>query len=565
VLNKQIVALKDTAGLEDVVKLSKTQKKNTIVVATGGKKLFYELPADVMKAVEGTSPSEMKTIVKILSLPARMLRAGATLSFEFMARNPVRDQFTAMIYSKYGYNPFIDLPKGLVHLMKGTKMYDEYKAAGAEQSYFISLDRQGTEIKAKNIMSYKGSGKERVMTYTNPLKALQKLSELSEKGTRLGLYTKARSKGASVGDAMTEARDSTLDFGRIGAIRALNQTIAFWNANVQGTDKMVRTLKDKNTRGKALLRIGLGVTLPSILLWFYNNGDDERRKRYQNLPEWRKNFFLNVVVDGGPIISIPKAFEMGLIFGSLPERLLDYMYHNDSDGLKSIGTAVKDGAWPGLIPTAVLPFVESLTNYSFFRERPIEGMGITGRPAEMRYTPFTTEIAKSVGKMANISPLKFENWVRDWTGTLGGQALQWADELYPGQPPKVGKEWYEVTPGLKGFISKEPIGPASKNLTKFYDISREARETRRGIKILRMNEPEEARKYRADKIADVRIYAQVNTAAKQISNIRKRRDKIVDNKTMDSKRKRELIDKLNRDMSRIADRVVKRYNKLKSS
>ena len=542
------------------------QPKDTFVVAKDGKKKYYTAPPDILKALGRYSPNELKTLAKIFSLPARMLRAGATLSAEFIARNPVRDQLTAMVYSKYGYIPFWDLGKGVIsHLFKKSKLYDEYKAAGAEQSYFVSLDREATELKARDVLNYKGITKEKIKTYLNPLKALQELSMLSEKGTRLGLYARARKKGASPAEAMTEAREGTLDFGRIGTARALNQMIAFWNANVQGTDKMIRQLKNPKTRGKTLFKIAMGITVPSILLWFYNNGDDERRERYQALPDWQKNFFWCIPIDNGPIIRIPKPFELGLIFGSLPERILDYMFHNDIDEIKGIAKAMKDGAMPGLIPTAVLPILESVTNYSFFREQPIEGLGMTGRPAGMRYTPFTPEVAKKVGEVANISPLKFQNWVQNWTGTLGKSALQGMDMFFPDEPPKVGKSWYEKAPGIKGFIGREPIGGASKYMTQFYDAAKDIRQTKRGFNVLREVNPKEAVKYRRDNRIELAMASDANSTARQLSDLRKQRDRIVGNKRMSSERKRTIVDNINTKMSTIAERFVKRYNRRKNA
>ena len=103
-------------------------------------------------------------------------------------------------------------------------------------------------------------------------------------------------------------------------------------------------------------------------MWFKNRDDE----RYKALPEWQKNFFWIIPIENGPIVRIPKPFELGVIFGSLPERILDYIYENDPDALRSIGDAMKDGAMPGLIPTFGLPALEWWTNYSFFRERPLE-------------------------------------------------------------------------------------------------------------------------------------------------------------------------------------------------
>jgi hypothetical protein len=531
----------------------KRAPKGAITVGYDGKKKYFKVPKDLQPILERYSGNEVSTVVKLLSLPARTLRAGATLSAEFIARNPVRDQFSAFVYSKYGYNPVLDFPKGLFHLLRKGSVYQEYKAAGAEQAYFVSLDRQTTNLTARDIVGYKKKGRERFKT-VNPIEALRILSEWMEKGTRLGAFSRARKKGATALEAATEARELTLDFRRIGKERALNQLIAFWNANVQGTDKMVRSFKDAPTR--TLLKTMAGITLPSILLWMMNHDDE----RYKALPEWQKNFFWIIPVgDDGPIIRIPKPFELGIIFGSLPERILDYLFENDVEELKTIVKAMKDGAMPGLIPTAALPVIEHITNYSFFRDRPLETLGVARRPTGLRYTPYTTETAKEIGRLTNISPIKIENWVRDWTGTLGSTTIQAMNALYEDEAPEVGRDWYETFPAIKGFIAREPIGAASKYVNQFYDILQKTIEADAGYKLLLENDREEARKFRKAHLKDMKFKNLAARISRDLSDMRKARDQIVERKGMTSERKQVLVKKYNTRISDRAQRFVEKY------
>jgi hypothetical protein len=50
-------------------------------------------------------PQLLVRCTRMVSIPARTLRAGAVLAPEFIARNPVRDQFTALAFSEHGYPP----------------------------------------------------------------------------------------------------------------------------------------------------------------------------------------------------------------------------------------------------------------------------------------------------------------------------------------------------------------------------------------------------------------------------------------------------------------------------
>lgn len=554
--------------------------EGAMVVAEEGKKTYYSVPKDVAKALDTHTPAEIHSVMRILGAPARLLRAGATLSAEFIMRNPVRDQFSAFVYSKYGYNMSTDFARGVFTLIAGHKqggrvlrglgfskkavergrqMYDEFKASGGEMAYFVSLDRQKINMKAEQITGYKKGFK---WAYADPIEGLRVLSEVMEKGTRLGLYTKAKAKGATPGEAMTEARGATLDFGRIGQIRALNQVIAFWNANVQGTSKMRQEIfskpqKERNSiLGYTLARATLGITVPSIILWAINHDDE----RYKKLPEWQKNFFwIFPVGTDGPIIRIPKPFELGLIFGSLPERILDYLYANDVEEIHSIATAIKDGAMPGLIPTAALPLIEHLTNYSFFRERRLESQAIQRLPVEMRYTPFTTEAAKKVGALVKLSPVKLENWIRDWTGSLGYTAIGALDPLLESRKiPEVGKKWYEVTPGIRGFIARDPRGSSSKTTNKFYDYLEKAAQTQAGHKLLLRSNQAEAVKYFEKNRVHITSARRARSAATLIAQARKQQYLVMASMKSSEQKRRE-IDEINLRISNIAEQFNKWY------
>jgi len=557
--------------------------QGSMVVAEDGKKTYYEVPKDIQKAVDTHTAAEIHTVMRVLGAPARLLRAGATLSAEFIMRNPVRDQFSALVYSKYGYNMTTDFGRGVFTLMAGSKhggkvlrglgisdkvvsrgaaLYEEFKASGGEMSYFVSLDRQKVHMKVDQITGYSKGFK---WSYANPVELLRTLSEVMEKGTRLGLYTKAKSKGATPGEAMTEARGATLDFGRIGQIRAINQIVAFWNANVQGTVKLRQELLTRPKKSPkswkyaqtALTRAALGITVPSLILWAINHDDE----RYKKLPEWQKNFFwIFPIGTDGPILRLPKPFELGLIFGSLPERILDYAVSKDIDEVKSIATAMKDGAMPGMIPTVALPVLEHMTNYSFFRQRRLESQAIQRLPVAMRYTPYTSEAAKTIGGIVNLSPIKLENWIRDWSGSLGYTTVAALDPLLESKKiPEVGKNWYEVTPGIRGFIARDPRGSSSKTTNKFYDYLEKTAQTQAGHKVLLKADQAEAAKYFAKNRIHITSAKRARADATRIAKLRKHQYNIMAHPTMSSERKREEVDKVNRQISVIAERFNEWY------
>lgn len=132
-------------------------------------------------------------------------------------------------------------------------------------------------------------------------------------------------------EAGLSTRDLTTDFQRSGtAGKNANKLIAFFNATVQGQDKMIRTFRNPKTRKAALIKSLIGITLPSLILWAMYHDND----KIKELPLWRKDLFWNIPTKNY-VISIPKPFELGILFGSLPERVLDHFKDSDSKAVKS--------------------------------------------------------------------------------------------------------------------------------------------------------------------------------------------------------------------------------------
>ena len=186
--------------------------------------------------------------------------------------------------------------------------------SGAAQSAMVSLDRDYLHGQMRNLLKKKSV----LSLCANPIEALRAFSEATEMATRLAefdlakkgytgvrnrLFGKERSPLSNV-EAGIEARDVTLDFGRHGkSTQSLNQTIAFFNAAIQGTDKMVREFKEHP--GQMLTKTFIGITLPSLVLWYLNKDDP----RYQELPQWQKDIFW-VIPGNDTLYKIPKPFEL---------------------------------------------------------------------------------------------------------------------------------------------------------------------------------------------------------------------------------------------------------------
>ena len=400
-------------------------------------------------------------LTKLLSPPAGLLRAGATLMPDFALKNIMRDSFGAAVFSRYGFRPVIDHIAGIFHMMKQDQLFQDYKASGALMSTMVGLDRDFVQASLKGL--YKKNASYYWKNY-NPVQILRGFSEMLETATRLGEYKRAVKKGVSMDDAALSARDVSLDFSKAGTYgRAINKVSAFFNAAVQEPARIFQAFKEKPK--ETAVKTALYITLPSVALWTINHNQEW----YKELPEYQKNIFWCFKA-GDTVYRIPKPFGLGVMFGSLPERALDYAYNKNPQSLKKWLEAAKDAFLPNLAPTAIVPIIEWMSNYSFFRGRSIVPGRLEKMPDAMQYGPNTSNMAKDIGKMFNLSPMKVDNLIRGYGAGMATQSLNAWDAVQGDRPMD--------NPFKKAFTVDHLQSPQS--VQDFYDKMDEAEKAYNG-------------------------------------------------------------------------------------
>lgn len=553
-VGRTFAKLADKQGVGQIVervKGDKAKTDNTFNVWENGEKVTYETTPELIETMRMLDKEKSNMLVKIFSYPANWLRAGATLSPEFILRNPVRDMIGAAIYSKHGFIPIVDTFKGLSMYLKKGQAYWEYKKSGAAHAAMVSLDRDYLGGQLRDIMKRESKFTKLIK---NPIEALRAMSEATEMVTRLAEYDNARKgytglgnrlfgkerKPLSAREAALESRDITLDFSRRGTnTKKANQVIAFFNATIQGADKMARAFKE-DPRGMTVKTM-LYITLPSVMLW-YMNKDDER---YQEIPQWEKDTFW-IIPGKENIYKIPKPFEAGVLFGTAFERMLQYMDDEKNGrkgvGFKGFGERVFDSFAPSFMPTAMIPIVEATTNYSLFRQRNIIPQSQENLPARLQYGANTSEVAKFVGDKINVSPYIVDNTIRGYGGGLAGLGLSGIDAVSGAKENNASKKWYEA-PGLRGFTAA-PY-QSSNSVQRVYDDYKEQEKLHNEFKLTGQR-PEGY---------DAKEFAKLKNASDSLKGLNKASKAIINNERMSGEQKREQLDKINMRKANIARSV----------
>ena len=553
-VGQSFVKLSRIKGMGDLceeVKGTPRATDSTFYVWEGGKKKTYATSPELLSALKMTNKEGMNMLVKVLRVPAGWLRSGATLSPEFILRNPVRDMVSASLYSKHGFIPVWDTVRGLSLYLKKGKEYWDYMNSGAAQSAMVSLDRDYLHGQMRDLLKKKSV----LSMCANPIEALRAFSEATEMATRMAEFDLAKNGYTGIGnrlfgkdrkplsntEAGIEARDVTLDFGRHGkSTQSWNQMVAFFNASIQGTDKMIREFKEHPAQ--MTMKTFIGITLPSVLLWYLNKDDP----RYQELPQWQKDIFW-VIPGKDTLYKIPKPFELGILFGTVPERVMQYMYDKEKGrngpGFKGLGESITSNLLPSAIPTGFLPAVEWISNYSMFMGRNIVPLSQSKLPDRQQYGPYTSYLARKVGNAFDLSPRKIDNAIQDVGGNLaalGNSIIDQAAGLAETRPAKRASEM----PGVRGFTAT-PYA-SSDSVQRLRDDFSQQEKLYNEFKMTKQK-PEGY---------DGVKYMKYKAAMDAMNNTYRAEKKIMDSKQLDSRQKRERIDRIKMQQTNIARRAL---------
>lgn len=320
------------------------------------------------------------------------------------------------------------------------------------------------------------------------LHTLEQVAKASDQAARQAVYERTMLETKDEALAITRARE-VINYNRRGSskfIQVLTHTVPFFNAYAQGMDLIYRGLtgidsptgfnkaqakKYVGTRLAMMMTLGTVYALAMSDDEDYENADQFVRDRAWILPRVLTSAFDSADGRHTPL-AIPAPRDWGFIFKGIPERIVQYFKEREEGtgqtADRAIGSAFKTMGREFLfepIPTAVKPFLEHLTNYSFGFGRAIVPQSQANAPAAMQYGRTTSEFAKVIGRELNVSPLIVDNYLSNMFGIMGKQATIVADMMIDGNLPE--RPFDKVVAGTAVFTAPE-VG--NRPLTEFYEL-----------------------------------------------------------------------------------------------
>ena len=526
------------------------QPAGSITVFEDGKRKFYKVTPAISKAITQLRPEQRNFIEQYVGAPFRItasiLRSGATIIPTFWVKNIARDMHGSLILSEARPIPVVDPIRGLLALMGKTELHAKWMQSGGSLNMYMDMSDNGMARAQEDLLSNDG----KIVRYLkNPIRLPEDISLMFEQANRIGVFAAAKRKGWSDTKAAVEARDATLDFARGGsASKAINPYISFFNAGMQGADKLYRAMRD-NPKATTMWAAGT-ITLPSLVLsgYYLFNAPDDEKEEYLEIPQWQKDLFW-VFKFNGEWKRYPKPFTLGYVFGSVPERFMKWLsVEHPEDGVKfwsDIALSTVGSMSPVYDPSALIPplmkvTMENVANYNYFKGRSIYPVWMDDLPPEEQKTRYTSDTAIEIGEALNVSPAKVENAMR---GVLAGsseyitgagdflieEVAKWNGEEIPAEPTSPVD-----TPVLRTFGMRDPTGSLAESFQLFQESAKTIRQTSNKVDRLR---GEERLQYQEDNVVYLNAKKVFNKATKNISKLYKKRNLVYDDLRMTGEEK----------------------------
>lgn len=509
----------ETFGVKLTSQSAKSPNMVTLSYMHNGKKISVAVPKEIRAAtltMDSGTFQMYNTAVQSMAKATGVFRVGTTMTPVFGAVNFFRDQLTAWLQTPRGieYCPFVSAFKGLSEVLK-TKTtgresaYTEWLKDGGSNATMVSLGRDFTQrtikdiqqVPVQNMLKNPGRYYKDLINLLSPVqvikrsyRGLEAFTEYTDVMTRVGVYMEAKKAGYSGKESAYLSRMATVDFARAGAtVKGLNSVIAFLNARVQGTARIIETIQ-ADPMG-FFDRAFRGVVIPSLLFSMVNNDYIQSNKSpddpyydiamtLKNAPDWMKQAYWLIPIPAiHSVIRIPKPYELAMGFAAPAESFVDYMYKLGSDNeltfleqLEENGflSGIYDTMLPNVIPTPLLAPTEVMTNYSFFTGNNIIPAYLEGTVPALQYKPGTSTTAKwiseqlfkidpAIGSNAMtrfLSPLGIDHLVRGWSGSIGQSLVATMDRILEAtgayDAPIKPAQRVEDLPFFRTFMVKYP-------------------------------------------------------------------------------------------------------------
>jgi hypothetical protein len=561
--------------------------RNVINFKVNGVRRRFEMDDPlVYESMMAMGGQDLGAFVDALAIPANFLRELVTREPGFMLANMLRDTLSAWVTSGARFVPVASTLKNFVKSTEELEMLGvvggvDFKEDVKDIGKYIARESRKRGSKVGDLGRAEDVFEAPVLKiFKNAWQWAGQATTQSDAATRKAVHDDVlRRTNGNIAEAQFQALE-VLNYGRRGyhpVMKMLTAWIPFLNARLQGLDVINRAARGKYSankeaeKGKRIQTFVIrGAVLSMLTAMYYSLVSDDEEYKSQEDYVRDNNWILPTGlikkafgVDIDEPIKMPIPFEIGLIFKTLPERIMR-SYEGEDTARKSLDALTRATASTLEVnfPQFMLPLLEASTNHNTYTGREIVPVYLSRDSLPALQRRFTTnELAKSIGESLNISPLKVQHVMEGYTGTLGSYVLAMADSYMRDDKGAMPERKLSDYPVLKRFFAKKE---GKYNQAEFYDLMQAAQQASSSLKDLeREGDVEGYHNLLQAKSGLLSIKKDVDYLSKKLRDLRRQRDEVL-RSSMSPGLKETLADQINREMNyltasvpileRIADR-----------
>lgn len=526
-----------------------------------GKAEYWQITPEhqaLYDALQAYTPQSFVWWMKMFNGASNVLRKGVTLTADFAMVNLVRDSQTAFAQSEAMQIPIWSQMRGLHSRITQNENYWLMLANGGG---FATLGKSEVMI-AEDMQTFMGvNGLGRHKLINTPRKAAEMAEEVFsalEMATRLEenrLVTAQRAGQPGVlRDAALAASQVSTDFGMRGeSTQGIAMSYPFLNARAQGISQGVRSAKRDPVVFAA--KVMASVTAPTMYV-LHQNWDNPH---YWALPDYVRDLNLAIPIPGSGgenFFLIPKGFELGAVFGSIPEQLVDSVKQRSGERFaKGFVRILADQLSMNPLPQAVKPPAMVFGANMNFSGGPVVPSSLEDVAGAEQFRPWTSETLVEMARFLSedtgveVSPIQAEAIIRGYMGELAMYGLAMSDALVrafgdSGDPPDIP---LDQRPVFKRFLRLQPFR-STQQQADFYAMLGEANMWANTARLMEDRGDEPGVRRRLDGINGkmAEIAPIMRGFSKTLSEINQGMQSIARDKTMDGAEKTRRIQGLSR-------------------
>jgi hypothetical protein len=450
----------------------------------------------VIVALAGMEPVRLRGIVRFMANVAAFYRQSVTLNPGFMFGNHARDTVGVAILTggkNLRLNPFQGVARGWDTMGKQSASRQAFTAMSGMGDYRFG----GADIgMGKNdVLWAMGWRPSNILTQTvgqvgysfrQIVGQMERAGTAFELANRMTYYETLLAQGVRQDEAAYQAL-TLVNYNRRGSstiLRGMLPLLPFLNARIQGLARMyedVVVVKSPAAKRQALMRLALNgslLSMFSVALWAWNNEDEERREKFEAEPLYRRLNNHIMYLPNGKTLLIPKAFEIGTVFSTIPELVLEAAVQGDTEelGAATAMTLMNTFAF-NPIPQAMVPALEVMFNYNMFTGQPVEGRRLDDDLLTDRINPQTAALAialsqSGLGRLTGLSPIQFDHLMQGYGGLAYSLPATTVDVvagslgLIPSRPSGVFED--ALPEGTPAVVKGPVVGIVKEAIGRFY-------------------------------------------------------------------------------------------------